>query len=201
MVTEIGGKRVFISVPLEVGKTSGVTSFSGLGNEVTIYGPNDTSLGTLAVTKSGTTINAQLTQATGHKSAIQYTGTKGSDGNVSISGTYNNLPFSTVFSSSGQIISHKAPTSIDETDGKVFAALLHIELPPKPSPTIPVSKGPENPIRHEKAVAGGRPTGPVAGAMNIHCTLALVALAAAGWELGPLSLSVGIHIAAFECLL
>jgi len=201
MVTEIGGKSIFISVPAQFVKSSGVTSFSAQGNEVLINGANNSSLGTFSVTKNGTTVSSQLTQASGHKSAIEYTGTKEANGEVSISGTYNTLPFSTVFSPNGEILSHKAPASVDATDAKILMALLHIELPLKPSPTIPITKGADIPIRHERAVVAGSPTGPIAKPMNIHCALALVALAVAGWELGPLSISVGVHIAAFECLL
>lgn len=200
MVTEIGGKRIFISVPLKVSGPTGVVSFSALGNEIIAIGPDDTPLGTYVLTRSGTTGTIKFTGSDGHISNIVFSASKATNGDVTISGTYNGSAFSSVYSPTGELISQKKPTGINPVESKIAAAILHIELPPKPSPFIP--KGSTSPVIHEKA-ATGTTTGPVAGPEYIHCALAImgVVLAGAAVEtgIGALALSFAIHTAAFEC--
>jgi hypothetical protein len=184
MVTEKDGKRVSIPVPLKVSGATGVVSLSALGNEVTATGPNNTTLGTY-----------------GHASNTVFSASKASNGDVTISGTYNGSAFSSVYSPTGEPIKQQKPDGVNPVELNIAAAVLHIDLPPKPSPFIP--KDTKTPTNRERA-ATGTTTSPVAGPQNVHCTLAIIAtvlaVPGAATGLGALALSFAIHVAAFECL-
>lgn len=201
MSTEKDGKRVSIPVPLKVSGATGVVSLSALGNEVTATGPNNTTLGTYVLTRKGASGSIKFAGADGHTSNTVFSASKASNGDVTISGTYNGSAFSSVYSPTGEPIKQQKPNGVNPVELNIAAAMLHIDLPPKPSPFIP--KGTTTPTNRERA-ATGTTTSPVAGPQNIHCALAIVAVvgAAVTVETGisALFLSIAIHTAAFECL-
>lgn len=181
-----------VSVPPKIRESTGVASFSASGNEVTAVGPNNTVLGTYLLTRSGTGGSIKFTGADGQASNIVFSASKASNGDVTISGTYNGSAFSSVYTPAGALINRKLPADIHPVDSKLAPSLLHITLPPKPA------------IRERMAAAGT--TAPiVAHPENIHCVLAIVGVVfcAATVETGiaALGLSVAIHTAAFECLI
>jgi hypothetical protein len=201
MVTEKDGKRVSIPVPLKVSGATGVVSLSALGNEVTATGPNNTTLGTYVLTRKEAGGSIKFTGADGHASNTVFSASKASNGDVTISGTYNGSAFSSVYSPTGEPIKQQKPDGVNPVELNIAAAVLHIDLPPKPSPFIP--KDTKTPTNRERA-ATGTTTSPVAGPQNVHCTLAIIAtvlaVPGAATGLGALALSFAIHVAAFECL-
>lgn len=201
MSTEKDGERVVIPVPLKVSGATGVVSLSALGNEVTATGPNNTTLGTYVLTRKGASGSIKFTGADGHTSNTVFSASKASNGDVTISGTYNGSAFSSVYSPTGEPIKQQKLNGVNTVESNITAAILQIDLPPKPSPFIP--KDTTTPTRRERATMGTT-TGPVAGPQNVHCVLAIIgtvlAVPAATTGIGAFALSFAIHVAAFECL-